>query len=444
MSFREDHPTYKSYKTPPGYHFHDVPYSCWSELESVIAEAGGDDNSVLAAVVINVARVARAGNVDAGLAHQFIPDVVSVLRRMVDEGKFHLFMDSLALLCDEGKLSIDALNEFLEDNQIGYIAVKSGWSNGIVWEKVEDTDDDVDGEEPTGDNEVFSENNAPMSLNSDNAKIITSKEQLKEVKDKMGEKNTVRDEIFISHRSVDGAFADMILDFFSGCEIPKEKIFCSSLPGNDVEERISPEVKQHLKKAAIIILILSKDYYESAYCISEAGVAWYLDETTSVPIGLPEINHKDMVGFLDQGYKLRRLDNDDDISYLFDKTTEKLGVGTNKHSIINRETKKLEERYKQQIDRRDVTTHSLNKVKDGDNYDFGDEDDEKLDNPIVQIIVNAGGAVNGIGPIVSASGLTEATVKREIKKAMEDGSIEAVGSARHIIYRVSSGSKLSR
>lgn len=54
--------------------------------------------------------------------------------------------------------------------------------------------------------------------------------------------------IFISHRSTDKAIADMLVDFFVGTGIPKRSVFCSSLPGNNINERISDEVKAALKK----------------------------------------------------------------------------------------------------------------------------------------------------------------------------------------------------
>ena len=171
----------------------------------------------------------------------------------------------------------------------------------------------------------------------------------------MNEMNTApneRDQIFVSHRSVDAPIADMIKDFLVNTGIPNEKVFCSSLPGNDVNEKIAPEVKQRLQKSVVNILILSNDYYESAYCLNEAGVAWYLDDAVAVPIGLPEIDHTNMIGFLNSDYKLRRLDNNDDISYLYDIAQEKLQIDTVKHSIITRETTKLKERYTHHIESR--------------------------------------------------------------------------------------------
>ena len=66
----------------------------------------------------------------------------------------------------------------------------------------------------------------------------------------------MRNTIFISHRSTDSSIADMLTDFFLGTGIPKEAVFCSSLPGNDINKRISDEVKSALKSSAVNIAIL--------------------------------------------------------------------------------------------------------------------------------------------------------------------------------------------
>ncbi len=177
------------------------------------------------------------------------------------------------------------------------------------------------------------------------------------------EHSNPRTQVFISHRSIDASIADMIKDFLVGTGIPNDKIFCSSLPGNDVNEKISPEVKQRLKDASVIILILSKDYYESAFCLNEAGVAWYLDDVVSIPIGLPEISHDKMVGFLNSDYKLRRLDVDGDISYLYDAVHEKLNTSSVKHGVITQEMAKLKERYLNNIGNRATQSNKTEPVQ---------------------------------------------------------------------------------
>lgn len=164
----------------------------------------------------------------------------------------------------------------------------------------------------------------------------------------------VKNVIFISHRSIDKNIADMLVDFFVGTGIPREAVFCSSLPGNDINERISDEVKAALKSSAINIAILSQDYYQSAYCLNEAGVLWY-EDVPVIPIALPEINSENMYGFLNNEYKLRRLDCDTDISYIYDTVNEAVSSPHTKVSIITRETSKLRSRYTEHLRTRELS-----------------------------------------------------------------------------------------
>lgn len=60
--------------------------------------------------------------------------------------------------------------------------------------------------------------------------------------------------IFLSHRSTDKEIADMLRDFLVGVGIPNELIFCSSLPGNDVVQRIALEVKSTFKTVLLIFV----------------------------------------------------------------------------------------------------------------------------------------------------------------------------------------------
>ena len=114
-------------------------------------------------------------------AYENIQYVVSKLRQKVKDGKFDLFMDMLAMLCEEGDLTTDALNEFLADNKIGYIAIRMMRPQGIAWKKVGNDAKNTEDE----DVEVF-ENNMMLLLN--DAEVVKSKEGLKEAKKRMEEK----------------------------------------------------------------------------------------------------------------------------------------------------------------------------------------------------------------------------------------------------------------
>ncbi len=159
-----------------------------------------------------------------------------------------------------------------------------------------------------------------------------------------------RSSIFISHRSTDAEVADMIKDFLIATGIPNEKVFCSSLPGNDVKFRISAEVKKWLQESIVNILILSKDYYESSYCLNEAGVAWYLeDEVDNIAICLPEINEDNMWGFFNGENKVRRLGDENDVAAIYDAIRKRLNVFSVDYSVVTREKQKLAQRYAQHI-----------------------------------------------------------------------------------------------
>lgn len=175
----------------------------------------------------------------------------------------------------------------------------------------------------------------------------------------ISEKKKVNPIIFISHRSTDKLISDMLVDFFSGTGIPRNAVFCSSLPGNDINEKISGEVKAALKNSVINIAILSRDYYQSAYCLNEAGVLWYQDDVPVIPIALPEIDSSNMYGFLNNEYKLRRLVYDTDISYIYDKVCEATSAVQSKVSIVTYETQKLKERYSKYLKAREESVAAL-------------------------------------------------------------------------------------
>lgn len=149
----------------------------------------------------------------------------------------------------------------------------------------------------------------------------------------------------------------MLLDFLVGTGISRNTVFCSSLPGNDINEKISGEVKAALKTSLVNIAILSRNYYQSAYCLNEAGIMWYKEEVPAIPVALPGINSNNMYGFLSNEYKLRFLDNDNDISYIYDKVCEAVLIPQAKVSVVTYETQKLKARYQKYLESRTEATY---------------------------------------------------------------------------------------
>ena len=172
---------------------------------------------------------------------------------------------------------------------------------------------------------------------------INSKKAL--TQDKRGDTSSMQHIIFISHRSIDAEVAEMLKDYLVETGIPNEYIFCSSLPGNDVKQQISVEVREKMKNSTVNIAILSSDYYESAYCLNEAGVIWIQDSVPAITIGLPEVTPEKMYGFLNGDNKLRRLDNSDDIAAIYDIIQKGVSVKQASMAIANTASKKLISRY---------------------------------------------------------------------------------------------------
>lgn len=166
-------------------------------------------------------------------------------------------------------------------------------------------------------------------------------------------------EIFISHRSLDKDFADLLETFLTTCGVPSDVIFCSSLPGNDVQCEISKEIKESLKSSKLNIVLLSEQYYQSPYCQQEAGIIWFSD-VEKIVIALPEINENLMEGFLNNEYKIRRMDNRDNMLSVSDMVKDNYTSFTQSATELNRRITNLISQYKLALkNRQRVETHYL-------------------------------------------------------------------------------------
>ncbi|MCL2580207.1 MAG: toll/interleukin-1 receptor domain-containing protein [Oscillospiraceae bacterium] len=148
--------------------------------------------------------------------------------------------------------------------------------------------------------------------------------------------------IFISHRSTNKDVADILETFLNCCGISPSHIFCSSLPGNDVKQEIAGEIKEAIRESCLNIVILSEEYYQSAYCQNEAGIIWFLD-AQKIVIALPDINSSNMQGFLNSQYILRRLDNKSDIMSILDNLKTHFDLISSNAKIESNATKLMDD-----------------------------------------------------------------------------------------------------
>lgn len=165
--------------------------------------------------------------------------------------------------------------------------------------------------------------------------------------------------VFISHRSEDKDVADMLISFLSRLGVSVEEFFCSSIPANGVEQYVSIEVKQAIRNSKINIVVLSKSYYESVYCLNEAGVLWYLDDIPVITITLPEITHDKIVGFFGKDSLPCKLDREEDISRIYTQITDVLEIPQKGISFANDASKKLIREYKEYIGKRQKPSLSI-------------------------------------------------------------------------------------
>jgi hypothetical protein len=109
-------------------------------------------------------------------------------------------------------------------------------------------------------------------------------------------------EIFLSHSSDNKELADAIVDLLdTGLAVSAEhQVFCSSVaglgipPGNNFKDYIKGEIQ----KPKIVILLISKSYLASQFCLAEVGACWAMSHVV-VPILVSPVAFEDMQAVLE-------------------------------------------------------------------------------------------------------------------------------------------------
>ena len=82
--------------------------------------------------------------------------------------------------------------------------------------------------------------------------------------------------IFISHAVKDKAISIMLRDLLlTGAGMQEDDIFCSSI-GEPIEagEDFSPKIRKAFIDSKLVLLLLSKHFSDSKFCLAELGRAW--------------------------------------------------------------------------------------------------------------------------------------------------------------------------
>lgn len=89
--------------------------------------------------------------------------------------------------------------------------------------------------------------------------------------------------IFLSHSSSDKDLVDALSDLLTtGCGIRGDQIIITTLPGQGIPAGSSNYIawlQQELADSALVILLLSPNYFESKFCLCEMGATWGLEKS---------------------------------------------------------------------------------------------------------------------------------------------------------------------
>ena len=120
--------------------------------------------------------------------------------------------------------------------------------------------------------------------------------------------------VFISHASADKRSVELIVDLLSSINlIPRQDIFCSSMPGYDIP--IGEDIYGYLRdlfrsRSLHVLFVHSPKYYESNICLNEMGAAWVL-KTKVTSFLLPGFDFSEMTGVVDSRSISIKLDSEE-------------------------------------------------------------------------------------------------------------------------------------
>lgn len=101
---------------------------------------------------------------------------------------------------------------------------------------------------------------------------------------------------FISHSSIDAKIAKNLAYLINDLGVKNEKIVCTSVPEFGVKhgENIIEFLKQSFEYDITVIYVISKNYFNSRYCLNEMGAAW-IKQTDKIIVKLDDEEIKDCV-----------------------------------------------------------------------------------------------------------------------------------------------------
>lgn len=133
--------------------------------------------------------------------------------------------------------------------------------------------------------------------------------------------------VFVSHAANDkplvAAFVGLL---HAGMNIQPSDIFCTSLESMGIPsgQPFVDYIRKKIQKPEIVLLLLSKNYLASQFCLQEAGAAWALS-LHQHPILIPPVEFDDLKAVL-TGVQAGRINDRAYLNNLRDDLVERMGL----------------------------------------------------------------------------------------------------------------------
>lgn len=135
--------------------------------------------------------------------------------------------------------------------------------------------------------------------------------------------------IFLSHSSADKELVDALSDLLTtGCDVSGDDIIITTLPGQGIPGG-TPNYVEWLRQkgavdSALVILLLSPNYFESEFCLCEMGASWGL-EKPCFPLVVPPLKNSEIKAVMVVSQNMN-IEATSCLDELRDKVSELLGT----------------------------------------------------------------------------------------------------------------------
>lgn len=123
--------------------------------------------------------------------------------------------------------------------------------------------------------------------------------------------------VFLSHSVKDKLLVSSFVDLLqAGMDININEIYCTSNGVLPTGELFVEDIKANLLETDFCVFLLSKNFYESRFCLNEMGAAWILNKKV-FPILVPPIDFPDIENTAFKGKNAKKILNKNDIVEMF-------------------------------------------------------------------------------------------------------------------------------